>query len=376
MAQAGAGSAAHDDKKNVKIRMRCTALANKLTRRQRGLAIGLTGTVIIGVDPLGARFLADAGCEYWPYSFWRALVYSTFVLLYVVLRAGSLKQFVAGVRAVGATLPLLMFLMGLVETLFMFGLVNTAVTRCLLLFSLNPLWAAALGAIILKERMRAPTAVALLLSLVSVCIVFLPPALGAEDASPDDRSSFGGDLCAALAGISFALYITLARRAGKLSDGKADVPSAAGFGGFMATAFALIMCAANGHTLAPPAAMGFQVTGRRPEWSFWLALLLQGCGVGLCLVCFSTAPTLAPAAEVGIVMLLQLLLSPLWVWLAFGEVPTIWTVIGGLLIMLTLAGHELAMQRLNRGKAAEEAEATASDGPTLTITDEDAESGL
>ena len=75
-------------------------------------------------------------------------------------------------------------------------------------------------------------------------------------------------------------------------------------------------------------------------------------------------------------MLLQLLLSPLWVWLAFGEVPTIWTVIGGLLIMLTLAGHELAMQRLNRGKAAEEAEATASDGPTLTITDEDAESGL
>ena len=162
MAQAGAGSAAHDDKKIVKIRMRCTALANKLTRRQRGLAIGLTGTVIIGVDPLGARFLADAGCEYWPYSFWRALVYSTFVLLYVVLRAGSLKQFVAGVRAVGATLPLLMFLMGLVETLFMFGLVNTAVTRCLLLFSLNPLWSAALGVLILKERLRRATVVALL----------------------------------------------------------------------------------------------------------------------------------------------------------------------------------------------------------------------
>ena len=131
------------------------------------------------------------------------------------------------------------------------------------------------------------------------------------------------------------------------------MPSAAAFGGYMATAFALVMCASNRLALAPPAAMGFEISSQRPEWSFWLALIVQGCGVGVCLICLANAPRLAPAAEVGIVMLLQLLLSPLWVWLAFGEVPAFWTIVGGLIIVATLAGHELAMQRLSRGDVAE-----------------------
>ena len=77
---------------------------------------------------------------------------------------------------------------------------------------------------------------------------------GALGSLPDaDRSSLAGDLSAGLAGVCFALYLVLARRAGKLSDGQADVPSAAAFGGSMTTAFAVVMCASNRLALAPPA---------------------------------------------------------------------------------------------------------------------------
>ena len=80
---------------------------------------------------------------------------------------------------------------------------------------------------------------------------------------------------------------------------------------------------------------------------------------------------MATGPEVGIVMLLQLLLSPLWVWLAFGEAPPTWTIVGGLLLLVTLMGHELAMHRLQATKSSDEITRAASLGPVLHTTQAD-----
>ena len=48
------------------------------------------------------------------------------------------------------------------------------------------------------------------------------------------------------------------------------------------------------------------------------------------------------SAEVGLVLLMEQVLSPVWTFLGVGEAPSRWTLAGGGLLVLTLACHEAA----------------------------------
>ena len=49
-----------------------------------------------------------------------------------------------------------------------------------------------------------------------------------------------------------------------------------------------------------------------------------------------------PAAEVALIGRLSLVLAPLWVWLAVGEVPSDLTMIGGVIVLIAVMGHGLS----------------------------------
>jgi hypothetical protein len=53
------------------------------------------------------------------------------------------------------------------------------------------------------------------------------------------------------------------------------------------------------------------------------------------------APKYITAAEFGILMLVETVLGPLWVYLALGDEPSQWTLMGGALLLATLLVHEL-----------------------------------
>ena len=299
---------------------------------------------------------------------------STFGTCVSAYKTGSLHHFITGVLAVGRMLRCWRSSWPVLRRSWFSAWQTRLQPSACCSFSLNPLWAAALSLFFLKERLRPVTAAALVMSLVSVGIVFIPPAVSAgtqADAGTQVQESTAvGDAYSLAAGVLFALYIILARQVGQRSQGRADIPVAAAIGGYIAMFFALGM---SGATIAPPASVGFD-TVRWPEWSFWLAVVVQGVGVGICLVCISLAPRLATGPEVGIVMLLQLLLSPLWVWLAFGEELPHWTIAGGLLLLFTLAAHELAMHRIQAAEALAAESRTAGnstrrsgEGPNMTV---------
>jgi drug/metabolite transporter (DMT)-like permease len=46
-----------------------------------------------------------------------------------------------------------------------------------------------------------------------------------------------------------------------------------------------------------------------------------------------------PAAEAALLTALDVPLAPLWVWLAFGETPSPYTMAGGTIVLLAVAGH-------------------------------------
>jgi len=62
------------------------------------------------------------------------------------------------------------------------------------------------------------------------------------------------------------------------------------------------------------------------------------------------APIYITAPEVSLILLLETILGPLWVWMVIQEEPPLATLIGGALIMLTLVFHAGASIRDNHNK--------------------------
>ena len=68
--------------------------------------------------------------------------------------------------------------------------------------------------------------------------------------------------------------------------------------------------------------------------------------VALPFVLVTIAPRFITAAEVNLFFLLEVILGPIWVWIVVKEQPSIETVIGGIIIIVTIAIHSfLALKK-------------------------------
>jgi len=68
----------------------------------------------------------------------------------------------------------------------------------------------------------------------------------------------------------------------------------------------------------------------------WLATL--GIGqIGLGFALLTVGARLIPAAQVGLITLLEVVLGPLWVWLALDERPSTLTLVGGAIVIAAIA---------------------------------------
>jgi drug/metabolite transporter (DMT)-like permease len=56
-------------------------------------------------------------------------------------------------------------------------------------------------------------------------------------------------------------------------------------------------------------------------------------------VLFGLGSRMVPAAEATLLTALDVPLAPLWVWLVFGEVPSPYTLAGGIIVLAAVAGH-------------------------------------
>ena len=68
----------------------------------------------------------------------------------------------------------------------------------------------------------------------------------------------------------------------------------------------------------------------RSDWAILAALGIGQVGLGLALL--TVAARLLPPAEVALISLLEIVLGPLWVWLAYDEVPTATILAGGAVV--------------------------------------------
>ena len=85
-----------------------------------------------------------------------------------------------------------------------------------------------------------------------------------------------------------------------------------------------------------------------------MALVLSGTvQIGLAFVLYVIAIRSVSALEAILIPVIEPLLNPLWVFLLLGEVPSLWTVIGGSVVVVSVTVRGLIS--FSRGRAASEA---------------------
>jgi drug/metabolite transporter (DMT)-like permease len=185
---------------------------------------------------------------------------------------------------------------------FIVALNHTTVARVLLIQALAPMIAALIGWLVLSERISRRTMLAMGLALAGVAVMIGDPRGG----------EVVGDAFAFLMTVAFAIAIVLMRHRRDVSMMPAT-------------------CLSQGLILA--AALPFASFGSVPsdDWPMLVAIGVVQMGVALAL--FSVGARLIPAPEAALLTLLEVVLGPLWVWLAISERPNDATLIGGAILV-------------------------------------------
>ena len=67
--------------------------------------------------------------------------------------------------------------------------------------------------------------------------------------------------------------------------------------------------------------------------------------VGAGLAIYTVGSKVVPAAELALLSMTEVLLGPFWVWLFLGETASVYTLIGGVILLLAIAGNALTSIR-------------------------------
>jgi drug/metabolite transporter (DMT)-like permease len=233
----------------------------------------------------------------------RAAFAGVALLLYVALveRGRVVRAF----RSIGLAGVAVALCVATASGSFIAALNHTSVARVLFILAAAPVLAALLARVTLGERITRRTLVAMAVALAGLALMLGAPGEG----------SLAGDGLSFLAALAFALMIVITRW-------RRDVSMAP------ATCLAQAILFAAFLPFASPGEIGGGDVA-------WLATLGIGqIGVGFAL--FTVGARLIPAAQVGLITLLEIVLGPVWVWLALDERPSTLTLVGGAIVVAAI----------------------------------------
>jgi drug/metabolite transporter (DMT)-like permease len=214
-------------------------------------------------------------------------------------------RFVAAWRSIGVAGIGVALSIASASGCFIAALNHTTVARVLFIQAISPVLAALLARVFLGEPIGRRTAIAMAIALAGVALMLGAPGAG----------DLTGDVLACVMALSFALTLVITRHRRDVSMAPATCLSQL----FLIAAFAPFAHASEigGDDVASLAAMGAGQIG------LGLALLTVGA-------------RLIPAAQVALISLLEVVLGPLWVWLAYAEQPDAATLAGGAIVVAAI----------------------------------------
>ena len=287
-------------------------------RMARGYALGLAAILLAAIAASSAGILLRQieAASGWQVLFYRSLAFALVVLVVVVVRHRS--GTVAAFRAIGVPGLVAAVSLGGAFIAFIFALLWTTVAEAVFILSSAPFFAALLARLVLREAVGPATWVAMAVALGGIAVM-LSNGLGGG----------GWGAAAALAACIGYAGAIVALRAGRRVDMMPATCLSGVFAGLVCLPFAGSL-AIGGHDLM-------------------FALLLGSGQIGLQYILVTIAARHVPAAQIALLMLVEVALAPLWVWIGVGEVPGGHTLTGGAIVVAAVAAQ--AVHALRREAA-------------------------
>jgi len=269
---------------------------------RRGFLLTLFGVLVLTPDTLMIRLI---DIDPWTMSFWRGTMMAA--SLFAAFAASRRGETLADIRKLGMAGLAVAVIYALNAISFVFAIDHTRVANVLIILASTPLIAALLSIMVLKERVSKPTWAAIAAGMTGVFIVV-------GDGFRAGTSL--GDFFAFFTACALAVTFIIIRRHRHVNM----IPAAALSGLLSAV-------------LVAPFASPMSV---QPE-GWWLLLLLGFVVMPLSFGLITLGPRTLPAPEVALLMLLETVLGPLWVWLVIDEMPSQTTFIGGIVVISAVA---------------------------------------
>jgi len=276
------------------------------SNQKKGTILAITGTLLITPDSL---FIRLANLESWNLIFYRGFIpfIVVFIGLLIIYKTKLINELINN----GWHGFAYACVFTITNIVFVISIENTNVANTLIMIALAPMLSAIISFIFLKENPDQKTWVAIIITTLSVIYIFYD----ALDAG-DFLGNFLGLVCAT----GLAVGAVIIRSAKKISL----VPSAM-LGKLMVALIALFFAnqlklEGNDLTIIP--------------------LMCIMC-VAIPFVLITLAPRYITAAEVNLFFLLETILGPIWVWMVIHERPSIETITGGIVIIVTIGIHSI-----------------------------------
>ena len=285
---------------------------NRLSSQQKGSLLAFVAVMLITPDSILIRL---SNIETWGMLFYRGAI--PFVVVLIGLIFFYKNNLFKALINIGYPGIFYVISFSICNITFIISIQNTNVANTLVMIAMAPMLSAILGSIFLKEVPDRKTWIAIIITLISVTYIF-------HDSI--EMGNFYGDLFGIITAFGLACNAVIARYA----KNRDLVPSAV-IGKLCVAIFAFF----------------FVDTFVLVDTDLIFVPLMCVMCVAIPFVLVTIAPRFIPAEEVNLFFLLETIIGPFWVWLVINEQPSIETIQGGVVIILTIAIHSFLKLKKN-----------------------------
>ena len=275
-----------------------------LTDQKKGSLLAFIAVMFITPDSL---FIRLSNVDTWGLVFYRGIIpfFTVFLGMLIIYKLNFFKMlFESGFHGL-----IYIGTFSITNITFVVSIQNTNVANTLVMIATAPMLSAILGAIFLKEPPDKKTLISIFVTFFAIIYIFFDSV---------KLGNFYGDILGLITAIGLAVGAVTIRSA----KSKNLVPAAV-IGKLFVATFSLLFIESfvleNTDLIIVP----------------MMCLLC----VAIPFVLVTIAPRFIPAAEVNLFFLLETVIGPIWVWLIIKEQPSIETLQGGVVIILTIAIH-------------------------------------
>ena len=277
----------------------------KLEDQKKGTLLAFTAIMFITPDSLLIRL---SNVESWNLIFYRGFI--PFLVVFVGLILVQKGKFFNSIIENGWHGIAYMCTFIVTNILFVYSIENTNVANTLVMVSLAPMLSALISFIFLKEYPDKKTWIAIIITTSAVIYIFIDSF---------EKGDFKGNIYGFICALGLAAGAVIIRARKKNAN---LIPSA-----MLAKLTIAII------------ALFFVDDLTIKDRDFLIIPTMCIFCVAIPFVLITLAPRYITAAEVNLFFLLETVLGPFWVWLVIKEQPSAETIIGGSVIILTIATH-------------------------------------